>query len=77
MTPKFYSKVVFIVRKNQKGFCAYVAKYLLFLIYVGAKTNVGIKEGNVEVIPTSFLYLFTFRTIKISGNVLRRHERNV
>jgi len=37
--------------------------------YVGAKTDVGIEEGNAEVIPTLFLFSFTFSTLKIRGAV--------
>jgi hypothetical protein len=31
--------------------------------------NVGIKDGNAEVIPILFLYSFTFSTLKIRGAV--------
>lgn len=37
------------------------------LTYAGAKTNVGIRGGNEEAIPTLFLYAFTFSTLKIRG----------
>jgi len=41
----------------------------LCLTYVGAKTNVGIKERNAEVILTLLLYSFSFSTLKIRGAV--------